>query len=862
MAHSNTRTYQPAQAIAAGAGLGAILAALYLVPAATLGFWEPWETSLATLGRSLGEDPATDLFRVVRDGETLLRPWLETCLLRLGHTIGGELGYRLPFAAMNLGAALFAYAILARSFGVLRAWLAALAFGIAPAVVLSSASLAGDAASIAPVTVATLALVAATLRGGADRTWLLPIAGVACAIAVWGHGVIGLAVPLGTLAVFAAGDQRDADPTERAFGYAAAAAVLAVFLATPLSALRDLGWSGAKDIVGVGAAIGLPLALLLATAAGSRARLLLHPIATPVALALFAALLAWPLSAYVGSNEWVDALLYRTPLNEQMLPDHVTFDQLIRLVGAAVYPMTLLIPLGFAYLVHSGRDDVRETLDDSDDARAIKQALVLWTGVGFAVLGLSASLASTYLAPFILPLCASSALALTDERWLRALSRNRIVFHTVGLASVLLLLMTSKDMRGTFDLEQGRPGPHFFFEFLLLDGNVAFPSDYAFRFMSLFVLAWGGIMLVFFGNPRAQLADLLGVLRDIPSSDGDDGRYRRLWVRLRGAVARSFVVRLLEHIAAWLDRIAGRGPRMGGTIAAIAFATVNVLWCVELVVHDVPTVTNHFSQKGLLTTFEELSDGEQPLYTAGIGENDQSYYMTGQDLQRLDRIADLRTLFCENEAPVFAVVPFDRLAEAHYEVRHAVGGRRGEVEDDDNCAAGRDLFVVDGRSSRYVLVSNVLPEGMLDESVIAAHVFEPGALPEDAQEPAEQVTVDGKLRLVAVDLSPRVLDSGDLTVAAYWEVLERPTANYEVFIHVDRGGNRLNGDHDPVGGHYPMRYWVPGEVVRDAFVIDVSRADASGMYTAFYGFFRGDDRLVVDPPRGDNRVNLGEIEVR
>jgi 4-amino-4-deoxy-L-arabinose transferase-like glycosyltransferase len=862
MANPNSMTPRPAHALAVGACLGTVLAALYLIPAATLGFWEPWETSLATLGRTLGEDPNAAMFHLLRDGEPLVRPWLETFLLRLGHAVGGEFGYRLPFALMNIGAALFAYAIFARVFGVLRALLAALAFGIAPAVVLSSASLAGNATSIAPITVATLALTAATFRNGEGRLWLLPVAGVACALSVWGHGVIGLAVPLGTLAVFAAGEQREAEPNERALGFAAAAALLAIFIGTPLAAMGDLGWAGIKDVFGVGAAVGLPLALLAASAPSSRVRLLLHPVAAPLALALFAALLAWPLSAYAGSNAWVDALLYRTPLNEQMLPDHVTFDQLIRLVGAAVYPMTLLIPLGFAYLVHSSRDDVRETLDDHDDGRALKQVLVLWTGVGFAVLGLSASLASTYLAPFILPLCASSALALTDERWLRQLSRNRIVFHTVGLASVLLLLMTSKDMRGTFDLELGRPGPHFFFEFLLLDGNVAFPSDYAFRFMSLFVLAWGAIVVLFFGNPRAQLADLLTLLRDAPAAATNPGRWRARWARLRTWVATSVVVRGLERLARGLDRVSRNGTRMGGTAAAVAFATVSVLWCVELVVHDVPTVTNHFSQKGLLTTFETLSDGEQPLYTAGIGANDQSYYMTGQELERLDRVADLRTLFCESEGAVFAVVPFDRLAEAHYEVRHAIGGRRGEVEDDENCAAGRDLFVVDGRSSRYVLVSNVLPEGVTDQSVIRAHVFDPGALPEDAQAPAEEVTVDGKLRLVAVDLSPRVIDSGDLTVAAYWEVLERPTANHEIFIHVDKGGNRLNGDHDPVGGHYPMRYWVPGEVVRDSFVIDVSRADSAGIYTAFYGFFRGDDRLVVDPPRGDNRVNLGQIEVR
>lgn len=848
----------------------AILAALYLLPASSLGFWEPWETSLASLGRQLGESPDMDPFRIVRGGDVVLRPWLEAYLLRLGHGLGGELGYRLPFTLLNLFAALFTFGTLSRLFGTIRAFLAALAFGIAPAVVLSSASLAGDAVGIAPITVATVALGSVAARRGEGAAWMLPIGGVALALCVWGHGVLGFAVPIGTMAVFSAGtlDDRSSGGIVLA-GLVGAVVTLLVGVGLPGMAVLELGWDTSKDLFGVGIAVALPLALLLGTAPRSRARHLLDPIGAPIAVLLFAGLIAWPLSSWIGQEGWAEALLYRTPLNRRMLPDHVTFDQLIRLVGASVYPMTLLVPLGFAYLVRTARGDERETNDDHDDARAFKQLLVLWMGVGFAVLGLSASLAHVYLVPAVLPLCAGSALALTDDRWLKSLSLNRIVFHTIGLVSLLLLLVTSKDMRGTYDLELGRPGPHFFFEFLLLDGDVAFPDDYAFRAMSLFVLGWGAIVVLFFADPLGVLRGWRdGIRRIRPGTSDDAGRVRRWYRRsleggflgtLRSSAERSvsLIINVVER--AW-NRATGGG--MGNRITAVAFSLLALGWMVEVVMHDLPNVTNHFSQKGLLTTFEELAPEGTPLYTAGISDDDQSYYMTGTNLEPLARIEDLRGLFCEAEGPVFAVLPFGRLAEAHYEVRHAVGGRRGEVEDGENCEAGLDFYVVDGRSNRYVLVSNVLPEGREDESVIGEHVFAPDALPPEAEEPAEVVTVDGKLRLVAVELQPREIDSGDLTVAAYWEVLERPSSNYEVFIHVDRGGNRLNGDHDTVGGHYPMRYWVPGEVVRDSFVIDVSRADAAGVYIAWYGFFRGDDRLVVDPPRSDNRVNLGEIRVR
>ncbi|MFT4705993.1 MAG: hypothetical protein ACI81R_003709, partial [Bradymonadia bacterium] len=459
-----------------------------------------------------------------------------------------------------------------------------------------------------------------------------------------------------------------------------------------------------------------------------------------------------------------------------------------------------------------------------------------------------------------------AALSLSDRRFMAWLAQQRMAMAAAGVACAVLLAVTSKDMLGVFDEEKGRPGPHFFFEFLLLDGEVSFPADYAFDFIRRFFEAWLLLIAVLFFRPLDILVDFI---------ERVNRRVTQTFDRRGGAswLARALPRTPITKFAAFLSR---RLPGLrktdsvwtdperrwtAGRISIGFFAFLTAAWAAELSVVDVPEVNNHFSQRGLLDTFDRLAPDDAVLHTAGVGRNDTSYYMSGRDVAPLDRISDIRELFCESESAEFVIVPVDDLDQAHYHVRHAEGGRRGEVENEESCEAGGELFVVDGRSSRYALLSNRLPAGEQDQSPIAAHVFTVDTLPDDVQPPHEEITLDGKLRLVAVDIHPRTIGSGDLTVAAFWEVIERPSGSFEVFIHGDQGGNRLNGDHDPVGGLYDTRWWVPGEVVRDEFVIDVSSTDKSGEYIMWYGFFRGDDRMVVEPPRGDNRVNLGTVTV-
>ncbi|HJL25664.1 MAG TPA: hypothetical protein RMH80_25860, partial [Polyangiaceae bacterium LLY-WYZ-15_(1-7)] len=78
-------------------------------------------------------------------------------------------------------------------------------------------------------------------------------------------------------------------------------------------------------------------------------------------------------------------------------------------------------------------------------------------------------------------------------------------------------------------------------------------------------------------------------------------------------------------------------------------------------------------------------------------------------------------------------------------------------------------------------------------------------------------------------------------------------------------GNRMNGDHDPVEGRYPVRLWDQGDIVVDRQTLTVPANYRPGRYTFFIGFYAGSNRLAVTPEDmddGDDRLRAGHVVVR
>jgi hypothetical protein len=884
--------------IAIPLGLLLICIALYLPAGASLGLWEPWETAPATLARRLVMRSA-DLspFALIGDEGLISRPWLQTVLLKLGYMLGNgsEAGLRLPMAMVTMISALGSYGCLRLLYSAARSGLVVLAFVVSPMILLSAMSLAGYSFAHAPLTLTLVAMATVSSRPGRWSTVLVPLIGVGLGFSVWGLGLLGWAVPIGVLALFAMGARGSQANLPVTLGFRAAGMVtllalvlwplmrtyfvgLDASIAAPLAegeAARtfletwSLGWIATKDAVGACVAIGLPLGALLFALPGSRADWLLKPVHGLLAVAAFAIVVVPPAVALYETAALLNLpplettltnMLYTTLFEDRTYPSHVTFAVIVRVVAFASFPLVCLVPFGFGYLLHAGEGDTDVAPPDT----AFRMFMALWLGVGFGVFGLAATLTNNFAFSMVFPMSAAVVLALTDREFIRRLRVNRIAFYAAGLGSFFILAVMTKDIRGQLDSEAGQAGPLVVYELLLADGSETFPSSYVLQSITSFVVAWFLILLAFFSRPLSNVAILGAWLETLESHSKKNGPMSAL---VDAVVVNARILGTMVHqagrfmIAGWqgLPVIGRVAP---GFLAIVVFVGVNTVWALHLSTFDVPEMTEHFSQKNVLTTYDEYASEGDPLYVVGVAENDNSYYLAGDTIEQVPSMDRLRTLFCEaGESRVFAIVPTPRLSEAWFQVRRP----RGETQDEE--CPPQELSVLYGRSSRYALISNQLhPEdGEVHEGFIAENVITDNVLPEGVTEvPAGELTVGGHLELAGYRVTPEEIGHGPVEIESFWRVLTPPPSGYKAFIHVDYDGNRINGDHDLVDGNMPLNHWVVGDIVRDKYTIEVSRADKSGDYIVLFGFWRGDDRLDAEGERAtsDNRIRLGTLRVR
>ena len=132
----------------------------------------------------------------------------------------------------------------------------------------------------------------------------------------------------------------------------------------------------------------------------------------------------------------------------------------------------------------------------------------------------------------------------------------------------------------------------------------------------------------------------------------------------------------------------------------------------------------------------------------------------------------------------------------------------------------------------------------------------------------EPLPVGTQIELVGYDLdlpNDGYVGAGQtFAVTWYWKVMRQVPGGFKVFLHVDGQGNRLNGDHDPVDGRYPVRLWDEGDVVVDRQELTVPANYRPGTYTFYIGFYSGSTRLHVEQGREDDadRVIAGTVTVR
>jgi hypothetical protein len=272
-----------------------------------------------------------------------------------------------------------------------------------------------------------------------------------------------------------------------------------------------------------------------------------------------------------------------------------------------------------------------------------------------------------------------------------------------------------------------------------------------------------------------------------------------------------------------------------------------VLLCVWFVGRFHPQASAHFSPREVYDTYNALAADDEPLGEFQVGGRAAAYYAQG-DVEELRAESDVMA-FLARPTRVWLALPAEQLAQ---------------IDRGYRARANRHLFVADARNARVLLATNQPIEGRADENYLAGFVLD---APPQMQHHVG-ASYDRRIELLGYDLD---LPRGDtvgpgqaFTVTWYFRCVTPVAGNYQPFLHVDGFGQRLNGDHEPVNGRYPVRMWSEGDIVVDRQELRVPANFPPGDYTFFLGFYAGESRLeVVEGPEDDaNRVAAGRLRVR
>jgi hypothetical protein len=324
-----------------------------------------------------------------------------------------------------------------------------------------------------------------------------------------------------------------------------------------------------------------------------------------------------------------------------------------------------------------------------------------------------------------------------------------------------------------------------------------------------------------------------------------DLRIASILVRVgRAAFFVPFVLAGLVFGLPWLHYAYGRlgtqrvVPPLAGGLAVGAFVALSFQ----------PALSQHFSPRPVYETYSELTMGRaEPLALYQLPSTAARYY-TNAPLEEIRDEAALIDFLLGGEQR-WAVVEAKRLPELDRAYRRK---------------SGEHLYVADGRSALLFLIAAKPIEGRASQSFIAKAMLKEAPTP---QHPVG-ASYEDRIELLGYDLA---LPGGDFVGAGqrfevtwYWRVLGKAPSGYQIFVHIDGQGLRINGDHEPVGGRYPTKLWETGDVIADSQELTVPANYRSGDYTIYVGFFAGSKRLEVKsgPNDGEDRVRAGTLPIR
>ncbi|MBC7172576.1 MAG: hypothetical protein H5U40_09130, partial [Polyangiaceae bacterium] len=265
--------------------------------------------------------------------------------------------------------------------------------------------------------------------------------------------------------------------------------------------------------------------------------------------------------------------------------------------------------------------------------------------------------------------------------------------------------------------------------------------------------------------------------------------------------------------------------------------------------HDyLPTVGQQYSSRDIFSAWNSLRGPSEALMVHGMKARSGAYYAEGE-VRTGASIEDVATYLASDERR-WAAFSREQLStiDARFRAR-----------------SGKHLFVANASNARTVLVSNEEVRGEPDRNPLAAAVR--STLPAEIDQ-RTNIRFGDKVELVGYDLElPREGSVGPgerLTITWYWRVLERVPGGYQIFVHIDGHGGRINGDHQPVSGAYPTSMWQPGDIIEDRQTLDVPGHLTTGEYTIHIGLWSGPNRMPITVGERDdgNRAIAGRLQIR
>lgn len=517
----------------------------------------------------------------------------------------------------------------------------------------------------------------------------------------------------------------------------------------------------------------------------------------------------WGLIALrAGSVDVYSKVVGSAILDPKQLPTH---DVVVQYLGHGLFPWSALLPLSLGALLRPC----------SDGRRRLRLGLVLIVAVAFLFYGLTVTRTGPVAFGATFALAAACAItALSFERGQRG------VFSGMVCAALLVLLYKDFDN-----------APEKGLSVFNSSSSIAFPEAFkghAKRYLQvvtgLGVVACVGLVLS--RTPFTEFATAWSAA---------SSRVVR-WLGAALAVAVRTYVKLTQPWAKaipmpraiWITAALGAG----GTVLSLGYY---------------PALAAQLSPAGVYTAYRSLARQGEPLAVMGEGAVKGSMFYAGSSVRSFRAVDPaIDWLVSDDESRKWLILKAPDLGRANSHFREK--------------RPGKNLPVRNADSSEILLVSSSLEDGANNENPFNDLIL--STPPKLAHTP--EARWGDELELVGWEVREAKTGKPTDTLRngiAYhfvtgYRVKKRVVANWEAFIHIDGNGKRVNGDHQLLGGKYPARLWLPGDIVLDTHDFKLDATYDPGEYTVYFGLYSGSKRFKLTAgEQKDDRLTAGVVHV-